>query len=320
MTSMARKKAHEPNVLVLSGGAGGAKLVNGLGYLINGPSLSVIVNTADDFNCHDLRVCPDLDTVMYALSGLQDEAKGWGIAGDTWHALEMIARYGEDTWFQLGDRDLATHIVRTALLNKGLSLSEVTKRLARSLGVSVNLAPMSDDTVSTWVTTSEGELPFQEYFVRRRTEPEVHGVRFEGIEAARPSPCLVEGLECADVIVIAPSNPVVSIAPILALRGIRDRLCGVDAVKVAVSPVIAGRAVKGPTLQMLRAFGIQATASAVAEQYSDFLSVFVLDRRDAKLASSIQDMGMEVVLTDTIMRTGQDKIRLAREILESVGA
>jgi len=316
---VATKKKRELEILALSGGVGGAKLVKGLSHVLGGSCLSVVVNTGDDFDFHGLCVCPDLDTVMYALAGLQDETRGWGIAGETWDALDMMGRYGEDTWFQLGDRDLATHIVRTALLRKGLSLSEATERLSRGLGVSACLFPMSDDVVSTWVDTPEGELPFQDYFVRRRAEPEVLGCRFEGIEEARPSPGFVESLDRAEVVVIAPSNPVVSIAPILALPGIRDGLRSSKAVKIAISPIVAGRALKGPAVEMLLAVGVRPTASGVAEQYSDFLDVFLLDQQDSESAASIQEMGMATIITDTVMRTEEDKIRLAREIMEFVG-
>jgi len=309
----------QPVVLLLSGGVGGAKLARGFDLVLQEGRLRVVVNTGDDWQYLGLRICPDLDTVMYALAGLQDPVRGWGVAGDTWNALQMLQAYGQEVWFRLGDRDLSTHILRSELLRQGHSLSQVTALLAQALGVKAKLYPMSDDDVHTVVETTMGELGFQEYFVRERARPEVRGLRFVGVDRAQPSPGFVQSLAEADLVVIGPSNPLVSIGPILALPGIRERLQAVPALRVAVSPIVGSQALKGPLVKMLRAQGREGTAFDVAEFYAGLVDVFILDRQDAELAEAVQALGMFVEVTDTVMYTDEDKVRLARHILSVRG-
>ena len=286
-------------VVALAGGVGGAKLAYGLQSQV-GSDLSVVVNTADDLERHGLRVCPDVDTVMYTLSGLADREQGWGLASETWNASGMLERYGEDVWFRLGDRDLATHIVRTARLRGGELLT--------------------DDAVRTQVRTDDGWLEFQEYFVHRRQEPLVHEVRFDGIERA-VVPARVGGeIGFAEAIVMAPSNPIVSIGPILAVPGMRGLL---DAARrggtpvVAVSPIVGGRALKGPADTMLASLGHEASALGVARIYEGLVDAFVLDRADAALAKDVGALGLQAVVTDTVMTDDASRARLAAEVLEA---
>ncbi|MBM2812600.1 MAG: domain protein containing protein, partial [Chloroflexi bacterium] len=267
---------------------------------------------------YGLHISPDLDTVMYTLAGMVNGATGWGVHEDTFDCLDMLGRYGEDTWFQLGDRDLATHIRRTHLLRQGLSLSEVTWRLSDALGVRVRLLPMSNEAVRTEIVTADGVLAFQDYFVRRRQEDEVRAVRFIGVEAARPSPGVIEEIETSDTVLIAPSNPFVSVGPILAIEGIcpilqrrRDRV-------VAISPIIGGATVKGPADRMLRSMGHESSALGVARIYQDVVGTLVIDELDADLAPSIRALGMQVVVAQTLMTDLAAKRRLAEIALLSV--
>jgi LPPG:FO 2-phospho-L-lactate transferase len=309
-------------VVALAGGVGGAKLAHGLQSQV-GSDLSVVVNTADDLERHGLRVCPDVDTVMYTLSGLADREQGWGLAGETWNASGMLERYGEDVWFRLGDRDLATHILRTARLRGGELLTDITIRLARALGVPATILPMTDDAVRSQVRTDDGWLEFQEYFVHRRQEPVVHEVRFNGIERA-VVPARVGGeIGFAEAIVIAPSNPLVSIGPILAVPGMRALL---DAARrggtpvVAVSPIVGGRALKGPADRMLASLGHEASALGVARIYRGLVDSFVVDRADAALAKDIEALGMQAVVTNTVMTDDASRARLAAEVLEAANS
>jgi LPPG:FO 2-phospho-L-lactate transferase len=306
-------------VVALAGGVGGAKLAHGLQSEVTG-DLSVVVNTADDLERHGLRVCPDVDTVMYTLSGLADREQGWGLAGETWNASEMLEGYGEDVWFRLGDRDLATHIVRTARLSGGELLTDITIRLARALGVPAVILPMTDDPVRTQVRADDGWLDFQEYFVHRRQGPVVYEVRFAGIARA-VAPARVAGESgYAEAIVIAPSTPSVSIGPILAVPGLHGLL---DAARrggtpvVAVSPIVGGRALKGPADRMLASLGHEASALGVARIYQGLVDAFVLDRVDAPLAKDIEALGMRAVVTDTVMTDDASRARLAAEVLEA---
>jgi LPPG:FO 2-phospho-L-lactate transferase len=305
-------------LVVLSGGVGGARMADGFARILPPESLAVVVNTGDDFEWHGLRVCPDLDTVMYTLAEIANPETGWGIAGDTWGALEMLGRYGGETWFRVGDRDLATHVYRTFLLGQGLRLSEVTARLCRALGVRVAVWPMSDEPVRTIVDTEEGPLPFQEYFVRRGCQPRVRGFRWEGLERARLAPEAQAALEEADLVVIAPSNPYVSIGPILALPGVPELLK--ERTVVAVSPILGGRALKGPAAKMMAELGEAPSALAVARRYQAFLDGFVLDRTDAALAPAVAAMGIRPLVTDTVILDPEARARLAREILQWVAA
>ena len=318
------------NIVALAGGVGGAKLADGLARCLPSPpppapppsstgeggKLTVIVNTGDDFDLMGLRICPDLDTVMYTLAGIANPQTGWGIAGDTFEALGMFQTLGGETWFRIGDRDLAIDVRRTQFLREGKRLTDVTETLCRPLGIppNVRILPMTDAVVSTLVETGEGTLAFQDYFVRRAWQPAIRRVTFQGIERARPTVEVLDALDDADLIVLCPSNPFVSIEPILALDGIRERLREHRA--IAVSPLIGGQAVKGPAAKMFRELGLEPTALAVARRYADLLDGFVIDRADAGQRADVERMNMRVLVTDTLMRDPADRARLAREVLE----
>lgn len=302
-------------VALLAGGTGGAKLAHGFQQVLRPGELSVVVNVADDTERFGLHVSPDLDSVLYTLAGLLDEEAGWGLAAETWTALELLGRYGEPTWFRIGDGDLATHVRRTRLLRDGLSLTGATAEMAAALGIPSRLLPATDDRLRTVVETDAGELEFQEYFVERRQEPEVRGVRLEGIETARPAHAALEAVDAADLIVIAPSNPLVSIGPILELPGMAEALAGARAPVVAVSPIIGGRALKGPADRMLASLGHEATALGVARIYSGVLDRFVVDEADAGLAADIATLGIAVDVAPTIMDGHPARASLARAIL-----
>lgn len=303
-----------PRVVALAGGVGGARLADGLAQVLPPENLTIIVNTGDDFEHLGLYICPDVDTVCYTLAGLSNPATGWGRADETWQALESLGALGGPTWFRLGDRDLGLHLERTRRLRMGQSLSLVTQHFCRAMGIGAAVLPMSDDATPTWVYTIEGDLPFQEYFVRRQCQPKVTGFRFEGAERARPSPGVLEALDRADLVVICPSNPWVSIDPILAIPGIRP---AVQARRVvAVSPIIGGQTVKGPAGKMFLELGITPSALAVAEHYAELLTGFVLDRVDENLAEQIQALKVQTLATDTIMKTPLDRARLAKEVVE----
>lgn len=300
-------------VVALAGGVGGARLADGLARVLPPQDLTIVVNTGDDFEHLGLYICPDLDTVCYTLAGLANPATGWGRADETWHALESLGALGGPTWFRLGDRDLGLHLERTRRLRQGQPLSQITAHFARALGIAVRILPMSDDPVPTWVYTSEGKLPFQEYFVRRQCQPKVSGFLFEGVESARPAPGVLEALAAAHVVVICPSNPWVSIDPILAVPGIRSALNG--KVVVAVSPIIGGKTVKGPAAKMYAEMGLVPSALAVAQHYRTLLSGFIFDRLDASLEESIRSLGLHTWVTNTLMLTPHDRERLAQEVL-----
>jgi LPPG:FO 2-phospho-L-lactate transferase len=308
-------------VVALAGGVGGARLAFGL-QAEAGSDLTVVVNTADDLERHGLLVCPDLDTVMYTLAGLEHREQGWGLAGETFAAAEMLGRYGEPTWFRLGDRDLATHIVRTARLKAGRALGDVSIELARALGVAATIQPMTDDPVRTDVRTDDGWLEFQEYFVHRRQEPAVHEVRFRGIERAEATARVRGEIGFAEAIVIAPSNPIVSVGPILAIRGMAELLAAArrgGTPIVAVSPIVGGKALKGPADRMLASLGHESSALGVARIYAGQATAFVLDTVDAGLAPAIEKLGLRTLVTDTIMTDDAARIRLAREVLAFAG-
>jgi LPPG:FO 2-phospho-L-lactate transferase len=305
-----------PRVVALTGGVGGAKLAYGLYQVLPAEQLTIVVNTADDFTLHELHISPDLDTVMYRLASLANPQTGWGLVGDTWGALGMLERYGAATWFKLGDCDLATQVYRTALLRQGATLSQVTERLARALGVRCALLPMSDEPVMTVVLADEGELHFQEYFVRRGWQPVMRGVRFQGIETARPTPQFEAALHSADVVIICPSNPFVSIDPILALPGLRDLLTSIAAPKVAVSPIVGGRAIKGPAAKMMRELGLKVAPASVAAHYGPLLDGFVADSLDRDEDQTYYEQAqLAVKYVDTIMSTTGAMRRMAGEVL-----
>ncbi len=306
-------------VVALAGGVGGARLAHGLQAHLR-ERLTVVVNTADDLERHGLLVCPDHDTVMYTLAELANREWGWGIEGETFAAAEMLARYGEPTWFRLGDRDLATHVRRTARLRDGSRLTEVSLELSRALEVPTRILPMTDAPVRTEVRTDDGWLEFQEYFVHRHQEPAVHEVRFRGVEAASVTPEVVDAFASADAVVIAPSNPIVSVGPILAVTGVRE---AIDAARgrgvpvVAVSPIVAGRALKGPADRMLASLGHEVSAVGVARLYADWLDVFVMDVLDAALAPAVAALGPQAVVVDTVMTDDAARARLAGDVLKA---
>ena len=303
-------------VCALAGGVGGAKLAAGLRDELPPGDLSVVVNTADDFDLWGLHICPDLDTVMYTLAGISNPETGWGIAGETFESLRMLGRYGEDTWFKLGDRDLATHVLRTARLRSGETLTRVTAELSRALGIRSSVLPMSDDPVSTVLETPDGRLEFQEYFVRRRQEVEVLGVELRGVEEAAPTEAVLAAISGADAIVICPSNPVVSVGPILALPGVRETLARSTAPRVAVSPIVGGRALKGPADRMMLSLGHEVSATGVARMYAGLVDGMVVDTIDEGERESIEAFGMRVLATGSVMRDAADRARLASETLE----
>ena len=303
-------------VVALAGGVGGGKLAAGLEAVLERGELSVVTNTADDFDLWGLHICPDLDTVMYTLAGLANPETGWGIRDESFDWLDMISAYGEDAWFKLGDRDLATHVLRTQRLRDGSSLTDVTAGLAGALGVLSEILPMCDEPVSTAVDTPDGLLEFQEYFVRRRQKDQVLGVELRGIGEARMTEEVSEAIGGADAIVLCPSNPVVSIAPILSIPGMRETLVSSSAPKVAVSPLVGGRALKGPADEMMRTLGHEVSALGVARMYEDLATGFVIDRSDADEGPGIEALGMRVLATDAVMRGEEDRGRLAREILD----
>lgn len=309
-------------VVALAGGVGGAKLADGLSRILPEGSLTVIVNTGDDFDHLGLRICPDLDTVCYTLAGLANPATGWGRDEETWHAMESLEQLGGPTWFRLGDRDLGTHLERSRLLADGITLSEVIKKFCDRWGIKHNILPMSDDRTPTLVYSDVGQLAFQDYFVKLKCEPQVSGFQFANIESAQPAPGVLESLQSANVVVICPSNPWVSIDPILAVPGVKEALMNNSDEKnvVAVSPIVGGAAVKGPAAKMYTELGIKPSALSVAKHYGSqemggLLTRYVLDVLDGKLEEEIQAMGLTTLVTNTIMKTDEDKIKLAKEVL-----
>lgn len=303
-------------IVALAGGVGGAKMAQGIAGIVDPGQLTVIVNTADDFEHHGLRICPDIDTVLYTLAGIANPVTGWGIAGDTTAALDAMTRLGEDPWFIVGDQDLATHILRTKRLRFGSALSDVTQELARSLGVSASVRPVTDNQIATFIETPHGTFEFQEYFVRRRQQDDVLGVRIAGVEAAEPAPGVLEAIDTADVILICPSNPIVSIGPILDVPGVRHAIKHSQAVRIAVSPIIGGKALKGPADKMLTTLGHETSALGVARIYADLIDGMVIDEVDADLASRIKALDLSVATLQTIMGDAEDRARFARDVLE----
>jgi LPPG:FO 2-phospho-L-lactate transferase len=303
-------------VCALAGGVGGAKLAAGLQDVLQPGELTIVVNTADDFELWGLRICPDLDTVMYTLAGIANPQTGWGVQGESFGALDMLASYGEETWFKLGDRDLATHVLRTARLRAGETLTGITTNLSAALGVPSSILPMCDEPVATVLDTPDGPLEFQEYFVRRGQRDEVIGVDLRGIEGARPTDAVSRALAAADVVVLCPSNPVVSIGPILAVPGMQKALAASRAPKIAVSPLVGGRALKGPADRMLDTLGYEVSATAVARIYEALVDGMVVDGIDAGERGGIEALGMKVLITDAVMRDAGDRARLAMEVLQ----
>jgi LPPG:FO 2-phospho-L-lactate transferase len=307
-------------IAALAGGVGAAKFLAGLVQEISPEDLTVVVNTGDDFEWHGLTVCPDLDTVIYTLGGIANPSTGWGVRGDTFNALERLDELGSDSWFRIGDRDLATHVYRTHRLRCGSSLSDVARALAAASGVTASVLPMSDAPVRTRVHTDEGTLDFQDYFVRRRTEGHTREIIFDGAETSRPAPGILEAILEARAVIFSPSNPLVSIGPVLSVPGVREALKETPAKVAAVSPIVGGKALKGPADRMLRDQGMEPSAVAVAQLYVDFLDLLVIDNVDAKLKPEIESLGVDVLVTDTIMDSMEKKAALGRAVLNAVTA
>jgi len=303
------------NVVVLAGGLGGSRLARALAETIDPHELTVVGNVGDDLEVLGLHVSPDLDTILYTLTGRLDESKGWGRAGETWSALETVAELGGESWFRLGDLDLGVHLVRTEALRAGKQLSAVTAGLARAFGLEAALLPATDDRLRTWLETPAGELPFQEWFVARGHRDEVDGVRFEGAEAATPAPGVLEALEAADLIAIAPSNPFVSIGPILAVSPIREAIERRHALAVAVSPLIGGEAVRGPAARMLRRLRGGTGPQQVTDCYDGLIDALVIDEADAN-----EEAGIRTIVTRTLMDDADGRRRVAEAVLETAGA
>ena len=302
-----------PRYLALSGGVGGAKLADGLARVLPPGALTVAVNTGDDFVHLGLTICPDLDTVLYTLSGLANQQQGWGREGESWAVMEELRRLGGANWFRLGDRDLALHLLRAQLLGRGCTLSQAIAEIARTLSIASRVVPLSDQAVRTVIDSDEGPLDFQEYFVRRRCQPKLRALRFDGAAAARLSPGLLDALDDPALagVILCPSNPYLSIAPMLAVADLRERLRKLQVPVLAVSPIVGGEAVKGPAAKIMRELGVQPTATTIAGLYSDFVDTVVIDVSDAHLAGAAS-----IAVAPTMMRTLTDRMHLAQACLD----
>jgi LPPG:FO 2-phospho-L-lactate transferase len=301
------------NIVALAGGVGGAKLADGLAQVLQPDQLTIIVNTGDDFTHLGLRISPDLDTVCYTLAGLANSDTGWGQANETWNTFTQLKRMGMPDWFQLGDKDLATHIIRTIRLNDGWTLSQITQDFCNIWGIRVQILPMSDQIIQTHVLTSDGDLEFQEYFVHQKCSPIVSGFSFMGSKGAKPAPGVLEAIKSADAVVICPSNPWVSIDPILSIPSIKDALEGHFV--IAVSPIIGNQTVRGPAAKMFSELGIEPSAYAVAQHYSNIIDCIMIDVTDKFWAENIQELGINTILVDIFMRDRIERSRLAMELI-----
>ena len=314
--SRAKKpKSQKLRIAALAGGVGASKLLLGLYDVMDPNDLTAIVNTGDDITMHGLKISPDLDIVTYTLAELIDPRKGWGFRGETFHLLKRLAVYGRINWFNLGDRDLATHIHRTAMLADGKTLTDAAESIRVALGVKSRILPMCNEPVPTIIESNEGALGFQEYLVKRRAEPIVKSIRFDGVERATPAPGVLDAIAEADRVVICPSNPLISIGPILAVKGIREALRARRESVVAVCPIVGGKSLKGPSDKMLAELGHEASAKSVAKLYADFTGTFVIDPADESQRSAIESLGMKVAVIPTVMQSRSDKRKLARAIL-----
>jgi LPPG:FO 2-phospho-L-lactate transferase len=302
-------------ITALAGGIGAARFLTGLRNLVDEKDLSVVVNTGDDIELFGLHISPDLDIVMYTLAGIVDQERGWGLRGDTFQCIDALRKMDE-VWFTLGDKDLATHLFRTDLLLKGNTLTEVTAKLCNAFGLNVSIFPMTDDKFETRIRTTFGSIHFEEYLVKRGAMDQVLGVEYIGVENAKPSELAMKSIRDCELIVICPSNPIVSIGTILAVEGIRGALRSTKAKKVAISPIVSGAPIKGPADKLMEGLGLEVSAYSVAKLYSDFLDTFVIDELDSDERCKIEKLGLEVKVTNTIMRNQNDKIRLARTVLE----
>jgi LPPG:FO 2-phospho-L-lactate transferase len=307
-------------ITALAGGTGAAKLLRGLGRVLDPRDLTVVVNTGDDTLIWGLHVSPDLDTVCYTLGGVIDERKGWGLTDETFHALDQIARYGEPVWFNLGDRDLATHVHRSRLLREGRSLTQITRAIAQALGVTATVLPMSDQPVRTRILGPDGWLAFQEYFVREKAQVEVRAVDYAGAPAARPAPGVLDALRTADAVLLCPSNPITSIGPILAVPGLVEALQSTEAIVAAVSPIVGGDAVSGPAGRLMAAAGLPVSATGVARAYGGWLDLLVFDEQDRALAPEIRSAGAAPVVAPTMMSSRDAEVTLARHVVAALDA
>jgi len=302
-------------ITCLAGGVGAAKFLQGLARVVPEESITVIVNTGDDIELYGLHLSPDLDIIMYTLAGIVDEVKGWGIKDDTFQCLDTLRRYNHETWFKLGDKDLATHLCRTELLKRRLRLSEVTTGLCQRLGLQETIVPMTNDKFETRILTDRGEMHFQEYMVKHGMQDNVVGVRFLGVDQAKPSKEALNAVLEASGIILCPSNPIVSIGAILSVNGFRDALRTTEAKVVAISPIIGGTVVKGPAEKLMRALSLEVSAFSVANLYKDFLDAFILDTIDKEQKKQVEALGIQSVVTNTLMKTIEDKICLAKVVL-----
>lgn len=314
------KKQNPPQYLALCGGVGGAKLALGLSHLL-GEKLMIAVNTADDFAHLGLHISPDIDTVLYTLSGKSNQAQGWGLENESWNFLSAMKELGQESWFQLGDRDLATHVTRTQLLKNGQTLSYVTQFLSEQFSIKPSVVPMSDHPVRTLIGIKDGNyIPFQHYFVKEQCKPQVDRFKFDGIESATPCPALIEALnsQCLKGIIICPSNPFVSVDPILSIPGLKEIIRNHPSPVIAVTPIIGGQAIKGPTTKMMTELGIPQTACSIARHYRDVADGFILDKKDSALKPDIEQLGLEVELAQSLMQTLADRIGLAKSCLDFI--
>lgn len=309
---------HKEKYLALSGGIGGAKLALGLMHTLDSEQLTIVANTGDDFEHFGLSISPDIDTLLYTLAGINNKELGWGRSDETWSCLDAAKQLGMESWFQLGDKDLALHLYRTNRLNEGASLSVIVQELTERFGIEVKITPMSDQPVRTMVETELGVLPFQEYFVKHRCEPKVQKVSFAGINTAVPSTNFLNGLNESDLqsVIVCPSNPFLSVEPILSLNGIRDLLGNTNIPVIVVSPIVQGQALKGPTAKMMQELGLDTDVLAIARLYKDIAQAIVIDNSDAKYKQELEDIGLNVLSTNTIMNTLDDRITLAKDIIE----
>ena len=310
-------------ITVLAGGVGAARLLAGLVQVVDPSELVAVVNVADDLEMHGLAISPDLDTVTYTLAGAIDPDRGWGLAGETWQAMDLLGRYGGPDWFRLGDRDLGTHLYRTGRRHAGASLSQVTAEIAAAWGLGLRLLPVTDDDLRTRVTLAgdgDGEISFQEYFVGRQHSVAVRSVRFDGADTARPAPGVLEAIDRASTVVIAPSNPIVSIGPVLAVPGVRDAVAARRADVVAVSPIVAGAALKGPADRLLTELGHESSVVGVARFYAEVAATLVIDSADAELAEAVEAEGLRAVVAPTIMASPEAAAALGRTVVAAGAA
>lgn len=302
-------------IVALAGGVGAARFLEGLVRVVPQKEITIVGNVGDDIEVYALHVSPDLDIVAYTLAGLVDPAKGWGFRADSFECQSMLQKYGYETWFNLGDRDLATHIYRTEQLRRGRPLSEITEAIVRRLGLQVRLVPATNDPLQTYMVTARGRMHFQEYLVKKQSKPKVHALVFRGAKFARPAEHVLQSITAAKGIVVSPSNPIVSIGAILTVPGIRQELRRTKAKVVAISPIVGGKTLKGPADKLMKSLGAKPTAFGVAELYRDFLDTLIVDRLDKNLAPEIERLGIKAVVTNTIMKTMHDKIRLAKLVV-----